>query len=75
MSSDGVIMIGKIGAWSNVAVNVGPGSNGWKVALGSGEVLAEALDGRQGLHGGDFDRDSLSPVGRIVSAPIWARLC
>ncbi|CAM9429467.1 unnamed protein product [Phaeothamnion confervicola] len=42
-AADGILLVGRIPQLANLSVNVGPGFNGWKVAIGAGRVLANAL--------------------------------
>ena len=37
--SDGLLLLGAVDTHENLYVSVGPGSNGWKLAMGSGEIL------------------------------------
>ncbi len=70
--ADGVVLIGRVDGVSNLSVNVGPGSNGWKICVGAGDVLARVLVGDEEQLG--FDPRCLSPAGRIVRAPLWSRM-
>ncbi|CAM9622008.1 unnamed protein product [Chrysoparadoxa australica] len=70
--SDGIILVGRVPSVANLSINVGPGFNGWKVALGSGEVLVDALKGsHKGTMG--FDGSQLSPLGRVRESPLLAK--
>lgn len=46
LSADDVPIIGTIGRYDNVYVNTGYGNKGLTLALGSGKVLSEMIDGR-----------------------------
>lgn len=71
MSADGRVILGPVDHWTNVSVNVGPGSNGWKIALGAGEVVAKILEHEPIV---DFDVTSLLAHGRVQYAPWWSSL-
>lgn len=61
--ADGAPLIGRLGSYNNVYVNVGPGFNGWKLAVGTGEVTARlVVEDTDAL---PFDVAVLSPVGRL----------
>ena len=76
--NDGILLLGRLNETSNVYVTCGPGSNGWKLAMGSGEVIARLIDGQSP---DDIENDigvnvkAFAPSGRIVHSPLFARLC
>jgi glycine/D-amino acid oxidase-like deaminating enzyme len=76
--SDGLLLLGKLNTHHNLYVSCGPGSNGWKLAFGSGEVIARLVSGqtreeiREEL---GFDLDGFSPIRRALYAPFFAKLC
>ena len=74
MSADGAVIVGAVPGYRNVHVNVGPGSNGWKVALGGGELLARTMNPQESRTE-PFDRAYLSPAQRITKAKWWSKLC
>jgi len=76
--SDGLLLLGRIPSHENLFVSVGPGSNGWKLAMGSGDIIDRLMDGQskeqiQAEYG--FDVGALDPAGRVVFSPIFSRLC
>jgi D-amino-acid dehydrogenase len=77
--SDGILLLGACtDAVENLYVSCGPGSNGWKLAFGSGEVIARLISGQttsQIRHELGFDADDFSPANRVVHAPMFARIC
>jgi D-amino-acid dehydrogenase len=76
--NDGILLLGACDTHDNLYVSCGPGSNGWKLALGSGEVIERLVSGQttgsmaQEL---DFDPTAFSPAGRVLKAPLFAKLC
>ena len=77
--SDGILLLGAADdTYSNLWVTAGPGSNGWKLAAGSGEVLTRLVGGQSPAQIRDelgFDVAAFSPAGRVFSAPVFAKLC
>lgn len=43
--SDGILLLGPVNSHQNLFVSCGPGSNGWKLAMGSGEVIERLVSG------------------------------
>mmetsp|Transcript_76270 Transcript_76270/g.114819 ORF Transcript_76270/g.114819 Transcript_76270/m.114819 type:complete len:170 (+) Transcript_76270:1-510(+) len=77
--NDGILLLGKCSdTYENLYVSCGPGSNGWKLALGSGEVIDRLVSGetpetiKTEL---GFDVSAFSPAGRVLYAPFFAKLC
>jgi hypothetical protein len=76
--SDGILLLGQLSATSNVYVACGPGSNGWKLAMGSGEVIARLIEGQDPK---EISQDlganveSFAPAGRVLHSPWFAKLC
>ncbi|KAL3910783.1 MAG: hypothetical protein SGILL_007558, partial [Bacillariaceae sp.] len=76
--NDGILLLGKLSESSNVYVSCGPGSNGWKLAMGSGEVVARLIEGQStteisrelGANVGTF-----APKGRVIHAPWFSKAC
>ena len=66
-------------------MNVGPGLNGFKISVGGGEVVADAVDrsvnssSSSNHHNNSnntiVDTSLLTPTGRVLRAPLWSRLC
>jgi len=59
-------------------VSAGPGSNGWKLAMGSGEITMKLISGSteddiSKVLG--FDAHAFSPAGRCLHAPLFTKLC
>ena len=76
--SDGILLLGQVDTHDNLFVTCGPGSNGWKLALGSGEVIERLVSGQSMEELKDelgFDAEAFSPAGRVLHAPIFAKLC
>jgi len=76
--SDGILLLGRVSSFTNLLVSCGPGSNGWKLAMGSGEIVERLVSGKTeddiSAELG-FDARSFSPAGRVVRSPVFARLC
>jgi D-amino-acid dehydrogenase len=77
--SDGILLLGACSdTYDKLYVSCGPGSNGWKLAMGSGEVIARLISGetlddmKQEL---GFDATAFSPAGRVLHAPLFAKVC
>jgi len=76
--NDGILLLGTVDTHQNLYVTCGPGSNGWKLALGSGEIIARLVSRQttaQIQHDLGFDAASFSPSGRVLNAPIFAKIC
>lgn len=76
--SDGILLLGQVDTHANLFVACGPGSSGWELALGSGEVIERLVSGQPMEKLKDelgFDAEALSPAGRVLHAPIFAKLC
>jgi len=76
--NDGILLLGADANVRDLYVSCGPGSNGWKLAMGSGEVIARLISGQttdQISKDLGFDVDVFSPAGRVLKAPIFAKLC
>jgi glycine/D-amino acid oxidase-like deaminating enzyme len=76
--SDGILLLGRVEEFDNLLVSCGPGSNGWKLAMGSGSIVEMLVSGKTedeiSVELG-FDVRSFSPAGRVVESPIFAKLC
>ena len=79
MSADGCIIAGRTEQYSNLYLNVGPGHNGWKTAVGAGALTARWVAERAGAapdtEAWGFDARLLAPQGRVKPAPWVSRLC
>lgn len=76
--SDGILLLGRVDKFDNLIVSCGPGSNGWKLAMGSGSVVEMLVSGKTEEEISaelGFDVQSLSPAGRVVDSPIFAKMC
>lgn len=76
--NDGILLLGAVDTHHNLFVSSGPGSNGWKLAMGSGEVIRRLVEGQSSKQIHDdlgCDVDSFSPAGRVRMAPWFAKLC
>ena len=76
--SDGILLLGRVQEFDNLLVSCGPGSNGWKLAMGSGSVVEMLVSGKTEDQISDelgFDARSFSPAGRVFESPIFSKLC
>ena len=76
--SDGILLLGAVDTHENLFVTCGPGSNGWKLAMGSGEIMERLVSGQtpEQINAElGFDVDAFSPAGRVVHAPFFAKIC
>lgn len=76
--SDGILLLGRVQEFDNLLVSCGPGSNGWKLAMGSGSVIEKFVSGKtedQISSELGFDARSFSPAGRVVESPLFAKFC
>ncbi|KAL3908951.1 MAG: hypothetical protein SGILL_008284, partial [Bacillariaceae sp.] len=76
--SDGILLLGACTDINKLYVSCGPGSNGWKLAMGSGEVVARLVSGETTESMEEelgFDVNAFSPEGRILAAPVFAKIC
>ncbi len=76
--SDGILLLGRVDKFDNLLVSCGPGSNGWKLAMGSGSIVEMLVSGKTEEEISaelGFDVRSLSPSGRVVDSPIFAKMC
>mmetsp|Transcript_1398 Transcript_1398/g.1871 ORF Transcript_1398/g.1871 Transcript_1398/m.1871 type:complete len:539 (+) Transcript_1398:267-1883(+) len=76
--ADGILLLGALDSHEKLYVSCGPGSNGWKLALGSGEIIARLVSGQtsdQIEKELGFDVNGFSPEGRVFYSPIFAKLC
>ena len=76
--SDGILLLGALDTHEKLYVSCGPGSNGWKLCMGSGDVIARLISGQtidQMKEDLGFDANTLSPAGRVLYSPIFAKLC
>lgn len=76
--SDGILLLGRVWEFDNLLVSCGPGSNGWKLAMGSGEIVERLVSGKSEDEISSelgFDASSFSPAGRVVPAPIFSKIC
>lgn len=76
--SDGILLLGRVDTHENLLVSCGPGSNGWKLAMGSGEVIERLVSGEneeQISKALGCNIASFSPAGRVVNAPFFAKVC
>lgn len=72
--NDGRLLTGRISAYNNLLVNVGPGFNGWKVATGAAKVLEASVSGDTKDLPSTFDPTILSPEDRVVMSPMFCKL-
>lgn len=76
--SDGLLLLGNVDTHHNLFVSCGPGSNGWKLAMGSGDFVTRLIEGQtttsiqQEL---GFDGHAFSPAGRVLHSPIFSKVC
>jgi glycine/D-amino acid oxidase-like deaminating enzyme len=82
--ADGLVLLGAVDDVERFYVSCGPGSNGWKLATGSGELIARMISGESNediQHELGFDPRAFAPSassgkgGRVLYTPWFARLC
>lgn len=77
--SDGIILLGACcDTFDKLYVSCGPGSNGWKLAFGSGEVISRLISGQTTRNIQEdlgFDAGAFSPANRVLYAPMFANIC
>jgi len=76
--SDGILLLGRVREFDNLLVSCGPGSNGWKLAMGSGDIVERLLSGQTEEDIGQelgFDAQTFGPEGRVRRSPFFAKLC
>jgi D-amino-acid dehydrogenase len=76
--NDGILLLGAVDTHHNLYVSCGPGSNGWKLCIGSGEILNRIMAGetpQQIQKEFGFDVTPFSPSGRVLYAPWFTKLC
>mmetsp|Transcript_22149 Transcript_22149/g.47613 ORF Transcript_22149/g.47613 Transcript_22149/m.47613 type:complete len:555 (+) Transcript_22149:138-1802(+) len=76
--SDGILLLGRIDTFDNLLISCGPGSNGWKLAMGSGDIAERLVSGKTEDEISDelgFDVHSFSPAGRVIPSPIFTKIC
>lgn len=76
--NDGILLLGRVDVFENLFVSCGPGSNGWKLAMGSGDIIERLISGQTEYEISKelgFDVHSFSPAGRVLKAPFFAKLC
>lgn len=76
--SDGILLLGRVDTHENLFVSCGPGSNGWKLAMGSGDIIERLIAGQTEDEISkelEFDAHSFSPAGRVLKSPLFAKLC
>eukprot|EP00051_Salpingoeca_urceolata_P017981 m.249885 g.249885 ORF g.249885 m.249885 type:complete len:530 (+) comp19092_c0_seq1:2084-3673(+) len=75
-AADALLLLGQAPEHSNVFINVGPGFNGWKNALGTGRLLALMMDrGVDAELGVPFDVSVFDPRLRVKVSPLFVGLC
>lgn len=76
--SDGIVLLGRVKEFDNLLISAGPGSNGWKLAMGSGDIVERLISGQTE---DDISKElgfcaySFSPAGRVKHSPLFAKLC
>ena len=76
--SDGIVLLGRVKEFDNLLISAGPGSNGWKLAMGSGDIVERLISGQTEDDISKelgFDAHSFSPEGRVKHSPFFAKLC
>lgn len=76
--SDGILLLGRVDTFDNLLLSCGPGSNGWKLAMGSGEIVERLVAGQtedEITSELGFDCHAFSPAGRVPHSPVFAKLC
>ena len=74
--ADGGLIVGAVPEVPNLFVNVGPGFNGWKIAIGAGELVTRAMLGPDLSNSCsiDFDESLFQPKDRVRYSPALAQL-
>jgi D-amino-acid dehydrogenase len=76
--NDGLLLLGRVQEYTNLLVSCGPGSNGWKMAMGSAEVVQRLTAGQSEEEIGaalGFDVSAFAPYERAAYSPWFAKLC
>lgn len=76
--SDGILLLGRVDPYDNLLVSCGPGSNGWKLAMGSGDIVEKLVSGKTEDDISKelgFDAHSFSPSGRVLPSPFFTKIC
>jgi D-amino-acid dehydrogenase len=76
--NDGILLLGAADTHENLYVSCGPGSNGWKLAMGSGEVIERLVSGQSAQQIQQelgFDVNAFSPAGRVLNTPLFSKIC
>ena len=76
--NDGIVLMGRCHDVQNLLVSCGPGSNGWKMAMGSAVVIQRLAAGKteeQVSKELGFDVAAFGPKNRVLQAPMFAKLC
>jgi glycine/D-amino acid oxidase-like deaminating enzyme len=78
--NDGLVLLGRCPEVQNLYISCGPGSNGWKMAMGSAAVLQRLLAGQSEADVSKelgFDVRVFAPTSnnRVVVSPWFTRLC
>ncbi len=76
--SDGILLLGRVDSFENLMVSCGPGSNGWKLAMGSGEIVEKLVSGMTEEEISEelgFDANAFSPKGRVLRSPLFSKIC
>lgn len=77
--NDGLVLLGQCVPYSNLWVSCGPGSNGWKMAMGSGTILAQLAVAQkspaQVSSELGFDVSVFTPETRVVWSPWFTKFC
>jgi glycine/D-amino acid oxidase-like deaminating enzyme len=76
--NDGLLLLGRVQEYDNLLVSCGPGSNGWKMAMGSAAVVQRLTAGQSDEEISAalrFDVSAFAPYERVVYAPWFAKLC
>ena len=71
MSADGGLLCGRVGH-GNLFLNTSHGQHGWKLALGSAELVARAVAGE--AQGPEIDDSLFTTKGRVKYEPVFTKL-
>jgi len=76
--NDGLLLMGVVDTHENLLVSCGPGSNGWKLAMGCGDIIQRLVAGESEediKNELGFTVSAFSPRNRVKNAPIFSKIC
>lgn len=73
LSADGIPLLGRVGRFRNLSVNVGPGFSGWKNSVGAAKLLVQEIKHPE-YSTYNFNPSTFFPDNRIVHSSVWSKL-